>query len=360
MAEYIQFKCKCGRNLRVKVEQSGATIKCWSCQTEQVVPRVATGGLLARLWFLSLGRVFSAESIFLTLLAAVIVSAALPIPWAGPFLGLALLAVVVSRYRTILGQSGLLGAPDVSSQSRHRVLAWIMRWSWNLAAALILIAPFLLRYGVMDGLDRMLGFDVWGIAFMAALCWLIFPLAMVATSARDPSGPLSAGEAVGALRWHPLASILALLVLPFGLVMLELAFALITWQQMWLGTFLGDLFPALDNDHFVVSFPRPLPIEFGMVSDMAHAKCYAHGLRYGYTLLGSIPASVPLGTAARFRPHATFPIGPYHYLGVRVLFSALILTGAGLLLQIQARWLGLIASVDSRRAGAGAGTTQAT
>jgi hypothetical protein len=349
MADYIQFKCKCGRNLRVKVEHSGSTVKCWSCQSEQTVPRVATGGLLARLWFLNLARVFSAESIFLTLLAAAILSVVLPIPWAGPILGLGMLAVVVSGYRIVLGQSGLLGAPDLVEERRHPVLAWVMRWSWNLVAAVILIAPFVLRYGVMDGLDRFQRVGVWGVASLAAVCWLVFPIAMLATSARDPAGPLSAGQALGALTWHPMASILALLVLPLGFAMLEAATGLITWQQMWLGPFLCDLFPTLDSDHFVVDVTRPLPLDFGIASDWVFARYYAHGLRHGYTLIGSIPASLPQGSTSRFRPRMSFPVDTLQYLCVRVLFCSLILMGAGLLLQIQARWLGLIASVDSRR-----------
>src|SRR5258708_30635288 len=92
MPAYLQFKCKCGRTLRVKVEQSGSTVRCWSCQAEHTVPRAQTGGRLARLWTSSLLRVLSAEVIFLTLFASALMAISMAIPRAGTVLSLGLLA----------------------------------------------------------------------------------------------------------------------------------------------------------------------------------------------------------------------------------------------------------------------------
>ncbi|MCP6756592.1 hypothetical protein NL533_33710, partial [Klebsiella pneumoniae] len=71
---------------------------------------------------------------------------------------------------------------------------------------------------------------------------------------------------------------------------------------------------------------------------------------------GAIPASLSGGQTFRIPP-VLFLTSDTHYFSVRCFLSLLILTGAGLLLTIQARWLGLVASLGSRRPGVASSTT---
>jgi hypothetical protein len=303
-------------------------------------------GRLTRLYLAQLGMVLSAQRIFLTLLAAALAACVMAIPRAGLILALGLLTYSVSRYRSALGLSGSMGGPVNTPDSRYDWLSLTKYWAWNLVAGLILISPFLLRHGVMDSLGWLVPLRGWAVAIAAAISWLVFPLGMLATSARGPAGPVSAGRAIRALGWHPVAAVLALLVVPLGLVLIEALLWLITWQQAWVGVFVTDMFPTMDNDHFEIGGRMHLTLAPQIMPDWLSAEYYFHGFRHGYTLLGSIAASVFRGINTRFSPRR-IPFHAYQYLSVRILFTTLILTGVVTLLHLQARWLGLLASVDS-------------
>jgi hypothetical protein len=88
-------------------------------------------------------------------------------------------------------------------------------------------------------------------------------------------------------------------------------------------------------------------------------RVYPRGLRRGFTLTGTIPASLSMGLLkVRVNPWK-YAVSPTSYLAMRIFLTVLILTGVGLLLTIQARWLGLIGATALRRparVGAGAGS----
>ncbi len=75
---------------------------------------------------------------------------------------------------------------------------------------------------------------------------------------------------------------------------------------------------------------------------------YGQSLGMGYTLLGAIPASLALGRTTGYDT-LTLHTGPWVYLAYRMGYTLLIVAGMLSALAIQARWLGLLSTIDSRR-----------
>jgi hypothetical protein len=168
---------------------------------------------------------------------------------------------------------------------------------------------------------------------------------MLATSACGPTGRLRARQALSRVLWHPFATVLALLLVPMAFIVVELVFLFITRFESWHALFLCDTFPTSTASRFVPVTNVPLPLDPVVTPSSVYDSLYIHGLRRGYTLVGAITASLFRGIHTRVSPSSIRLTGLL-YLGTRILCSALFLTVIAPSLQLQARWLGLIASVD--------------
>ena len=75
----------------------------------------------------------------------------------------------------------------------------------------------------------------------------------------------------------------------------------------------------------------------------------------GYTLIGAIPASLAMDTSNGLYLGA-ISLNPKSYLAHRMFFTLVIVTCMLCALAVQARWLGLLSTIDSRRS-ASSGST---
>jgi hypothetical protein len=161
--------------------------------------------------------------------------------------------------------------------------------------------------------------------------------------------------ALAALVRHPLATLAALLGMPLGLLAAEGLAAFFAWQQGQLPLMVVDLFPPPriqeedDGKHVYFQYDGTLLNENCSENMELLNQAYPHGLRRGFTLAGTIPPSLSMGLLqVRVDPEA-YRVDPAVYLTMRILLTVLILWVAGVLLTLQARWLGLIVALDSRR-----------
>jgi hypothetical protein len=318
MSPFIRVDCRCGRTLRANVDQAGTEIRCWECQATVVVPYPPSGGRLVREFLDGARELLRIEVLLRFLAGGLVIACALAIPRVGPAAGFALLAAIASLYPGFVRSSGPDGG---TARPGPAWRAWMSRGAWGLGLALGLTAPVLLRHVVMDGYGRLLAWRGLGVAAVRAV--------------------------LAAIRRHPLATAAALLLIPIGLLALEVASAAAFIQQGWFGFLVLDLFPNPASDHVAIRLENDTEQDPNLTPLSFFWRVYVHGLGLGYTLLGALPASLPRGPALRVRPWFLLQ-SAWHYPAVRVLDSALILACVGLLLAIQARWLGLIASIDVR------------
>ncbi len=346
MPVHIVFSCGCGRDLRARADLAGTTVRCWSCQAEVPVPTAKPDSGRALELFVGLRDVFRAEFLLAIPLGALLVSCTLLLPVVGAPVGLALLAAAAMLYREVIRVSGLQGAPG-TPEPAWRV--WPVRIAWGLLIALGLTAPVLLRHGIMDGYRQLIPLRGAGVAAAAVLGWIVVPLITLIGSACDRSGALSVRAAQRVVGRHPIVTLAGLLIVPAGLLFLETALATITSQQGWFGYMILDLFPRRDADWLPRHPMYPLDIQFPEHAHLSEFfRHYSHGLRLGYTLIGAIPASLPRFPNMRISPW--FPLAyDWIYIAAKVLISTLTLAVFAFLLAIQARWLGLIPTLDAGR-----------
>jgi hypothetical protein len=343
MSRFIFFSCPCGRTLRATKDQAGTEVPCWNCQRTHVVPVPGTGKHLAREWFDGAGDFLRFESLFRFLVGGLVIASALVIPVVGTALGLTLLALAAGLYPEVVRRSGgrnTAAAPGPDWRARVSCIIW------GPVLALGLTSPILLRHVVMDRYGLLLSWRGRGVAAVAAACWLTLPLMVMLTSAGDRTNPRPVGRVLGALWRHPWATSAALLVLPVGMFALEALLVGASLEQDWFPYLVLDQFPNPASDRVALRLENDFSLDPNFTPLSFYWGIYIHGLKLGYTLIGALPAALPRGPVVRARPWFTL-VSDWHYPAVRALHSALILSGVGVLAAIQARWLGLIATVDS-------------
>jgi hypothetical protein len=372
MGAFIYADCSCGRRLRATQDQAGTVIHCWECRREVVVPRAARKDLLIRRMADAAHDALRPPTLGVLLASAAIFTAALLVPRNGPWLALVLLAVA-----SFWGYGGQMGTrvPErspredeagtdpsssgeevdetIATRPLRVLLAWLARGVVALAASLALVAPVLVRNrgyalppaGPAPGVRSLMA--------LAFVGWLVLPLAMLAAFARDGRGPLPPWRPLARLARHPLATLAALLIVPLGLLATEGLLALVAWEQGQLPLMVVDLFPAPRLEH------REDGVRFCFDLDgtVVAANCtenldnlipvYGHAVRRGFSLTGTLPASLSIGLVRRPAHRWMFRVGPKEYLATRIVLTFLVAWAGGTLLTIQARWLGRIASLDS-------------
>ncbi|MFO0952678.1 MAG: response regulator [Isosphaeraceae bacterium] len=382
MAAFIYANCRCGRTLRARDDQAGTRIRCWSCGSDVLVRFPRVGGRLARALAEAVPQSLRSSSVLWAVCGALLISGALLVPVAGPWLALALGVVAAWRYGASIEECGerawgpppplrvrdTTAAPppavepepstaEPPTAASPRWLVGIRNLALGALGVAALIAPLAVRNGgrLLPEAGNSLpypGDRAWMLVALAS--WVVVPLLMLAAFAHDRRGRLPAGAALAGLARFPAATVAALLVAPLGLVVMEALLGFLAWQEGSLPLLASDLFPPprIENvegkAHLIYRYDdQQINRLYGDLANDGGA-VYLAGLRHGYTLSGTIPASLAWGRTTR-TPATLFRSTDEAYLGVRFFLSVLILTGTGLLLTIQSRWLGTIASLSSRR-----------
>ena len=343
MAEHIDFACTCGRTLRVAAEKAGERVTCWNCRVDLEVPRVQIGGRVRRESLDLLRGVLQPESFFLVLAGAFGLAVALTIPWVGRVLGLGLLALAGVRYLAIIRRTGLQDRPASWPRPSIREVAGAI------LGVLVLLAPLLARTSWSGRLPGPGPAEGLMFAGLTIACWFAVPLAALATSATDRSGPISPLAALATAARHPILLGLALLTPIAVLVLVEALVFVLACHQGWFAFMIEDLFPR------PASMPPDLDgpwISPPIFNDSDKPRVYLHmyreGLARGYTLFGGLLAGLPLGLESRIDPNA-IAIPKSVYLAARLAFATLGLAALGAAFTLQARWLGLLPSIEVRR-----------
>jgi hypothetical protein len=352
MPTFIEVNCPCGRTLRARTDQAGTPIQCWDCKAEVVVPYPKAPWLMGPMADVAFQALRSA-CMGLIAGGAALMTAVLLVPRAGLFLALGLVAVLVhvygSQMRTLPQTDGALAAPAAGRK------AMLVRGVVAVLATLALVAPQVVRNQghVLPPAETRPGM-VW-LAALALAGWLVMPLVVLAVHAHDAHGPLSPRQALAALLRHPLATLTALAVFPIALVVTEGVLAFFAWQQEQLPLLVVDVMPPprfryeVDGKHLHFTYDGTR-IDMNYSESIAGvAAVYPRALRHGYTLVGTIPPSLPMGLLEVRTNPWDYAVTPESYLIHRIVFTILILAFSGIPLLMQARWLGLIAAVGARR-----------
>ena len=155
-----------------------------------------------------------------------------------------------------------------------------------------------------------------------------------------------------------MAVLAALLIVPLSLPLIEAAVFVATRITSTFSFMLFDLFPQREGVRTLYRIPYYAPgelrmnwVDFREASDSHILGSYTDSLRHGYTLLGAIPASLAMNTSNGFFCES-IGLSPQGYLAHRMFFTMMIVTGMLSALAVQARWLGLLSTMDSRRSAA--------
>jgi hypothetical protein len=300
-------------------------------------------------------------------LGSALITATLLIPRVGPLVALALLPVAAwgyvsqfcfgtagaldERARLVLAPEAVPVAQVPTMTRRERVV----RAGLGVLAAAALVAPLVIRNQGYILPPAGSASRVLAGTGLALVDWLLIPLLFLVVVAHDPNGCLPPRLTLAALARHPAATLAGLLVVPLGLMMIEALLALITWQQGQLPLMILDGFPpptlerTEDGRHALFNYDGQVFDLKSTAGEDEVIRLYPRGLRRGFTLLGTIPLSLSVGLLEVREEPRRFNVLPGHYLTTRIALTFLILTGTGLLLTIQARWLGLVAALDSHR-----------
>lgn len=341
---YLTVVCPCGRPLRAKVELAGSEISCWECHKRVSVPRerattAETIGALRAGW----NRVFSAEMVGVVLLAAVVVTGLMCVVNAGIPLALVAIVVIAVGYGELIRRDGFLGSSEPEPVERSSRSPWV-QGAAALVLGLCLWAPFLLSPQGVGSSARIVG-----TGWLAVAAGTLFvPLVMLALFGRDRSGRLGARNALRAAVRHPLAMLAALAIVPLAAVLLEGLLVALTRYFDTLGYLLGDFFPQTEAAGRLLNNATYSLYAPGASSEPSVLNVYLHQLSHGYSLLGAIPPSLSL-RMARSAHQISLGQPDTQYFLFRVAATLLSATVMLLALALQARWLGLIASLEATK-----------
>ncbi len=367
---FLRVKCPCGRDLRARPEQAGSQITCWSCHASVPVPiPVAPGGWVSRVLRMTARQILEARTITLLVIGAIMVTLAVSItslgvslpptvstwlPRPGVWAPALAFALVMVGYGELL-RRGSQG--DWTARPAVGYVALLWRGFLCLAVGVAIVLPLILA-STGQTPPRLTAYGV-VIALMAAL---VLPLIMLGTY--GSTGHVSQRvQLVGSmLKRHPVAALAALLILPLSLPLVEGAVFTMTRLSSTFSFMLFDLFPPQEGIRTLSGIPYYAPgemrmkwIDFREASDTLILGTYGDDLGHGLTLIGAIPASLAMDTSNGLYLGA-INLNPKSYVAHRMFFTLVTVTCMLCVLAVQARWLGLLSTIDSRRS-ASSGST---
>lgn len=353
---YTIIKCPCGSDLRVKRALAGTEVRCWACHQMVMVPIPPTSGLVARAVGLGLVEVSRKEVIAATGVAAAVVTALLYASEAGaPYAAAAAMIAAAVGYGELIRLSDLNSLPpaeedDEDEEAPDDARGRPSRYAWfvfrGLAAVVVglsVSAPWLITPRDFEHLPRLT--KPAQILLLAGSVGL--PLLMLLAYAQDSTGPLGLRRAVRAIVRHPLVLLASLVLLPLGMVLAETMTVAFTSFIGWFPFVLLEIFPGSERlcnrlgipwtvDHYIGGWPGP-----------RYYRLYEIRLAQGYTMLGALPHSLGLQRFQLGFPWGA-PVLTHAYLFLRSWLTLGMLWIIFWLLALQARWLGVLATFDSR------------
>lgn len=160
---------------------------------------------------------------------------------------------------------------------------------------------------------------------------------------------------IGARR-HPFAMLCIPITLVLGLVLVEATLVGVAYGQDWLRYLVLDVAPRSSAAAVLEGNSHEGGLDVLEISDAQVFRIYTRGLRRGYALTWTIPASLLRGRATR--PNAGYPfvsqvgwetwVDPFEYLGFRALCTVAAATGVLSLILVKARWINVIGSLEAR------------
>ncbi len=176
---------------------------------------------------------------------------------------------------------------------------------------------------------------------------LVVPMFMFVAYARDTDGPLGWRRGWKVLWRYPVATCLALLLVPLGVVVTELVLIFVTsWMGMF--RFLNlDLYPG--TEYFAAQYHIPKYINYTGTEfpDSRFFHLYFRRLHQGFTLTATTIASLSRRPFLLASPW-TLDLWDSNYMMYRAWYgqvASFVLIG---FLALQSRWLGAIASLESK------------
>ena len=341
--DHINVNCVCGKVLRAKADQVGAEIQCWHCKATVGVPVPKPPvGWVARVLRRGARDVLDAWTFALLALGSFVVTAALLIPGNGCWTAAVGLTIVGLGYGELVRRGS---SPDWSHRPRLSGRAVLWRLTLCGLAALAMVSPWLLARGnFATGSPRMTRAGV----MLALLAASALPLLMLGTFAQDARRRGAARLVASTIGRHPVAVLGALALVPLSLIALECLLYATTRYEGTFSFLVLDLFPKPDAVHPWYGIPYFGWSDFREFPESVYVGMYADRLRQGYSFVTALPASLAIGTNNGFNPWALV-MSDLKYLGIRALGTLGVVMSVLAVMAVQARWLGLLSSMDSRR-----------
>jgi hypothetical protein len=319
---------------------AGQEISCWECHRMVHVP--VPHSAERAYWTIREGLqdVFELRWLCALFVGAAVLVGVLCIPAIGVPISTMVLFLGALAYGEVIRQCGT----SYWDFDDWKQPGWLLaRLSVALVFALCVAAPMLLAPGGFGSVPR---FSTFGV-LLALLAAMILPLAMFLTYARDDQGPLGWRRGTSVLMRYPVATLLALLLVPVGVVATEM---LVVLLLAWFGSFrflLLEVFPG--SEYFAElygiqkygNYTRPY------WPDMHFFHLYLRRLHQGFCFVTGLPASLSASTFI-IGSVWTLELTDGDYLRMRAIYSQLIVMCLLLLLAVQARWLGAISTLDSK------------
>lgn len=335
---YLPVVCPCGRQLRARIDQAGESIHCWDCRQEVPVPFPRSLDRLGKCLGIGLRDVFCARTLGGIVLTSAFITGALLVPMVGRPLVAVMMVLVSIAYGMLIRRIGLHGMDEEGLLSFN--WADILRVAVTLFLCVFAVSPWLISHGGLGHPPRL---SVWG-GIPAVLVFLLMPLAMLVTW-----GPLGPKRALGVGPRYPFTTIACVAILPAALLLAECAAVFAAFVLGVFSPLIVDVFP---NSEQVMESSRMPYMGFfpnETLPDPMFIRLYGIRLSRGYCLTTAVPSSLADPTTLDSR-RIHFDVRVTAYLLARMtiatIVSAIILTA----LALQARWLGLLARLDSREA----------
>ncbi len=341
ISAFVPVTCRCGKTLRAKREQVGTEIRCWSCQRMVPVPRPREPLRVFRTLSDGALDVLRGSTMSWVVAGSGAVTLGLGVSRVGIGLACGLLILGVAAYgRSIRRTSD----PALGPGER-----W---WRMLVPASIVagVLGPLMVAGTIWPlwahhaGYHQSPRLDRTGLGIVA-LAWLLAPLGIWLTSANGRDGRLRVREALGLTFRYPMAVFAALAIVPAGLVVLEAGLALLLYLQGNLAFFTLDFLPMPDDVLLYGGIPFFGTIDFRSIPAEQYVSKYVHCLGRGYSIVGAVPPSLSLMTRAEVSSSGIYLPEEMYAFG-RFLATFAIVGWSLMAFAIQARWLGLIATLE--------------
>src|SRR4051794_2115255 len=246
--KFLTVDCPCGRALRATPDMAGQEISCWECHRMVRVPVPKSPERAFRVIQEGLQEVFEARWLFILFVGAAAMTGVLCVPRIGVPLSTLVLFVGALGYGELIRQCGIdYWDFDDWKDPRQVVKRVVGAGSLALGVA----APMLLSRGGFGESPR---FTTIGL-ILGILGLMTLPLLMFLIYARDNRGSIGWRRGVSVLARYPVATVLALSLVPLGVVVSETVLAIASGYQGMLPFMVLDLFPG--SEYYAEQYKIP-------------------------------------------------------------------------------------------------------